>query len=88
MAELVRSVMVAGHALRISVLAQGIETADQLAAISSRGCDEGQGYLIGHPTQMAPTAPGMRPDDAHGMRQPFAARPLRAAASPLSYPEI
>lgn len=88
MAELVRSVMVAGHALHISVLAQGIETAAQLAVVSAKGCDESQGYLIGHPGQMTPTAPGTRPDDAHGMRQAFAARPLRAAAFPLSYPEI
>lgn len=88
MAELVRSVLVAGHALRISVLAQGIETAAQLAVVSAKGCDEGQGYLLGFPDQMVPMPPGTRPDDAHGMRQAFAARPLRAAAFPISYPEI
>ncbi|WP_194285522.1 EAL domain-containing protein [Komagataeibacter medellinensis] len=52
MAELVRSVLVAGHALRISVLAQGIETAAQLAVVSAKGCDEGQGYLLGLPDQV------------------------------------
>ena len=50
-AELVRAVTIAGHALHISVLVQGIETGDQLALVYSEGCDEGQGYLLGAPGQ-------------------------------------
>jgi diguanylate cyclase (GGDEF)-like protein/PAS domain S-box-containing protein len=37
------------HSLGIGVVAEGIETADQLAAAVELGCDEGQGFLLGPP---------------------------------------
>ncbi len=84
-AELVRSVMLVGHALRVSVLAQGIETPAQLALLSSEGCDEGQGYLIGRPAQTpgAATAPAAA---VRAMPSTFAATPIRAACAPVFYP--
>ena len=36
------------HRLNLSVLAQGIETIDQLASLRQLGCDLGQGSLIAH----------------------------------------
>ena len=35
--------------LGVPVLAEGVETGAQLAAVINEGCDEVQGYLIGRP---------------------------------------
>ena len=31
------------------MVAEGIETAEQLALLRSFGCEEGQGFYLGHP---------------------------------------
>ncbi|UDY25234.1 putative bifunctional diguanylate cyclase/phosphodiesterase [Nocardioides sp. Kera G14] len=48
--ELVRTVLSLGRTFGMSVLAEGIETDEQLALISATGCDEAQGFLFGRPT--------------------------------------
>jgi EAL domain-containing protein (putative c-di-GMP-specific phosphodiesterase class I) len=48
-AAIVRAVVQTGHALGLSVVAEGIETEQQRAFLSGIGCDEGQGYLFSHP---------------------------------------
>lgn len=40
-----------GHALRLSVVAEGIETAAQLDHLRLLGCDAGQGYFFSVPQQ-------------------------------------
>jgi diguanylate cyclase (GGDEF)-like protein/PAS domain S-box-containing protein len=37
------------HALRLAVIAEGIETEGQLAQLAELGCDLGQGYLLARP---------------------------------------
>jgi diguanylate cyclase (GGDEF)-like protein len=37
------------HALRLRVVAEGVETEGQLRALAAMGCDEIQGYLLGRP---------------------------------------
>ena len=44
-----RSIVALGHALHLSVTAEGIETAEQLAHLQTLGCDRGQGYLFARP---------------------------------------
>ena len=48
-AAIVRAVIGTGHAMGLTVVAEGIETEAQRAYRSGIGCDEGQGYLFSHP---------------------------------------
>ncbi|MAU94402.1 MAG: diguanylate cyclase [Fulvimarina sp.] len=43
------AVMNLGRALNLSIVAEGVETVEQLAILSNRSCDEVQGYLFAHP---------------------------------------
>lgn len=46
-AAIARAIVEAGHALGLTVVAEGIETENQRAFLSGIGCDEGQGFLFG-----------------------------------------
>ena len=48
-AEVVRAVITLGQALGKTVIAEGIETPDQLAKLLALGCEFGQGYLLARP---------------------------------------
>jgi diguanylate cyclase (GGDEF)-like protein/PAS domain S-box-containing protein len=48
-AAIVRAVIDLGHGLEMSIVAEGIETEEQLAFLAQEGCDAVQGYLIGKP---------------------------------------
>lgn len=47
--RIVQTVLALGHRLNMRVLAEGIEYDNQLHALISMGCDEGQGYLMAKP---------------------------------------
>ncbi|MET3339462.1 diguanylate cyclase (GGDEF)-like protein/PAS domain S-box-containing protein [Bradyrhizobium japonicum] len=48
-AEIVRAVLSLAHALRIPVIAEGVETEAQRAFLAREACEEMQGYLVGRP---------------------------------------
>ncbi|MBI3903860.1 MAG: EAL domain-containing protein [Nitrosomonadales bacterium] len=48
-AAIVRSIIGMGHGLRLKVIAEGVETAEQLAFLRESRCDEIQGYYFSHP---------------------------------------
>ncbi len=47
--SLVKAILSMAEALDLRVVAEGIETAEQAAALRSAGCPAGQGYLFGRP---------------------------------------
>ncbi|MAY43374.1 MAG: hypothetical protein CMI05_13840 [Oceanospirillaceae bacterium] len=70
-ATLTRTIISMAHALKMKVVAEGIEDRDQLAMLQEYGCDIGQGYLFSKPiprsevitlieTENLPTTVGFR----------------------------
>jgi diguanylate cyclase (GGDEF)-like protein/PAS domain S-box-containing protein len=56
-ASIVRAVIDLGHALEMSIVAEGVETQDQLSFLADEGCDAVQGYFIGRPAPIGQYAP-------------------------------
>ena len=52
-AEIVRAVIGLGKALKIPVIAEGVETEAERAFLMREGCGEMQGHLIGGPAPIA-----------------------------------
>lgn len=48
-AAIVRAIVNLGHSLDLDVIAEGVETAAQLAHLRAEGCDEVQGFYFGRP---------------------------------------
>ncbi|MDO8187961.1 EAL domain-containing protein [Conexibacter sp. JD483] len=67
---IVRSTITLAHSLGMRVVAEGIETPEQLARLKALGCDYGQGYLFS------------RPLDAEGTRRLLADWQPRAVTAP------
>jgi diguanylate cyclase (GGDEF)-like protein/PAS domain S-box-containing protein len=48
-AAIIRAVIGLGHGLGMSIVAEGVETQEQLGFLADEGCDSVQGYFIGKP---------------------------------------
>jgi EAL domain-containing protein (putative c-di-GMP-specific phosphodiesterase class I) len=61
--KIVRSVLHMARALDLQSIAEGIETAEQLAQVQAAGCDLGQGYLFSRPVAAAEISTMLRDPD-------------------------
>ncbi|MCV2490195.1 EAL domain-containing protein [Geodermatophilus sp. YIM 151500] len=52
-AAVVRAIVELSHTMALTVVAEGVETPEQLAALDRIGCDASQGYLIARPMPAA-----------------------------------
>jgi len=55
-ATIISAVINMGCRMKHRVIAEGVETAEQLAFLRAHGCDEGQGYYFGRPMPATETA--------------------------------
>jgi diguanylate cyclase (GGDEF)-like protein len=55
-AEIVRTIVTLARSLDMAVVAEGVETSDQLRQLGDLGCDYGQGYLFSRPVGAGPAA--------------------------------
>ena len=60
-AAIVRAVIDLGHGLEMSIVAEGVETQEQLSFLSEEGCDAVQGYFLGRPQPIGQYASARRP---------------------------
>ncbi|HSX55256.1 MAG TPA: GGDEF domain-containing phosphodiesterase, partial [Sphingomonas sp.] len=68
---IIRAVLALGQSLNVPVLAEGVESAEQLRMLEHEGCDEVQGFFLGAPAE-APSRATQTP----------AEEPLRLHAAP------
>jgi EAL domain-containing protein (putative c-di-GMP-specific phosphodiesterase class I) len=47
--EIVATIVSLAHRLKLDVIAEGLETAEQLAQLRALGCEYGQGYYFSKP---------------------------------------
>jgi EAL domain-containing protein (putative c-di-GMP-specific phosphodiesterase class I) len=59
-ASIVRAVIDMAHNLGFTVIAEGVESAEQMAFLKRHGCDLGQGYLFDRPMPAASLAERLR----------------------------
>lgn len=73
----VRAILDIAQRLDMRVVAEGVETAEQVQMLSDLGCNLGQGYLFSRPVSVRDTTKLLR---AFGQRMPAIAQPARKLA--------
>ena len=60
-AAIIRAMIGLGHGLDISIVAEGVETQDQLTFLAHENCDQVQGYFLGKPPPIVALCRHCRP---------------------------
>jgi diguanylate cyclase (GGDEF)-like protein len=75
-AAIVRAVIAMAHTLKLSVVAEGVETEDQRIFLSQHGCDAVQGYFFSHPVPVSECLELLMENARQAERLPRGARVL------------
>jgi EAL domain-containing protein (putative c-di-GMP-specific phosphodiesterase class I) len=54
--SILRSIVSLAHELKLAVVAEGVESDQEVAVLREMGCEYGQGYVFGHPMRAADVA--------------------------------
>ena len=86
--DFVRAIVALGHSLRLDVIAEGIECAEQVARLRQIGVDAGQGFLFSPPVDAANLPEVLQSRSRTGVRRPKAPKNSKAgtAAEPPLIP--
>jgi len=76
---IVKSTILLGSSLNIPVLAEGVETEDQLSFLEAEGCHWVQGYLFGRPLRLEQCEDLIREEMQEGPSVPLAFAPKAAS---------
>ncbi|HTW75987.1 MAG TPA: EAL domain-containing protein [Steroidobacteraceae bacterium] len=79
-AEIVRAIVSLAHSLRLAVIAEGVESEDQLAFLKAIGCDQYQGYCCSRPVSAEAFVAMMR---RHQATRAHAAGPVDSPTASL-----
>ncbi len=79
--EFARAIVTLGHSMKMDVIAEGIEHADQVRRLLSIGVDTGQGYFFSPPVPAHEVPALLRPAGADGA-SPVARRRVSSATRP------
>jgi diguanylate cyclase len=71
--DLLQAILGVGHSMSLSVIAEGIETEEQLRTVTEMGCEMAQGFLIGRPSP-AEVIEGLLRSAPHGIAATLPAR--------------
>jgi diguanylate cyclase (GGDEF)-like protein/PAS domain S-box-containing protein len=70
---IVSAIIRMGQSLHLRVIAEGVETIEDLEFLRSQDCDEAQGYYFGHPVPAAQFARMAKVQECSNLGAPFAA---------------
>jgi EAL domain-containing protein (putative c-di-GMP-specific phosphodiesterase class I) len=68
--HIVNAVIAMAQNLQLRVVAEGVETQEELAVLCARGCDEGQGYYFSRPLPPDQIIALLKGGHSHGLVSP------------------